>query len=66
MSQYYIEFNTNKLGIMTATRIEIKTEVITDMNKQMAVNLIDDPLYKKLVEYVLNNLKPSGGCMGDD
>lgn len=60
---YYIEFNTNKLGVLTATRVVLKTEVIVDMDKKMRVDLVDHPLYPKLVKYVLSNLKTDkDGC----
>jgi chromatin segregation and condensation protein Rec8/ScpA/Scc1 (kleisin family) len=55
MSVYYIEFDTNTFGMMKATRVELKSEVITDKDKVMSINLRDDPLYPKLVEYVKNN-----------
>lgn len=58
MADYYIAFNTKEMAPnIRATKVTLKHELITDMNKEMSVALRDDPLYPELERYVLANLK---------
>ena len=56
MEEYYISFNTKiNPGKIEATKVTLGLETVTDMNKQMKINLCDHPLYKELQEYVKLN-----------
>lgn len=53
---YYIEFKTKEApGLLMATRVSLATEFIRDMDRKLAINLADDPLYPALYQYVKNN-----------
>lgn len=53
MAKYYISFDTKDAAPnLKAVTVELKHELIRDMNKGLAINLIDDPLYPALVAYV--------------
>lgn len=57
--EFYIEFFTEKLGAAKGTidaiRVRIDMVNISDMNKKMAVNLCEHPLYPNLKKYVQAN-----------
>lgn len=56
MAKYYIEFNTTEMAPnIRATTVELKHELITDMQKELPINLCQDPLYHHLVAYVNAN-----------
>lgn len=56
MAAYYIAFDTKDMAPhIKATRVQIDFEVIRDMNKQLPVNLSEDPLYPQLEAYVKAN-----------
>jgi hypothetical protein len=54
--EYFIDFDTKiEPGKIQAVRIRIDLVTITDMNKPLAVNLCEHPLYPELKRYVLEN-----------
>lgn len=56
MAEYYIAFDTKEIpGCIVATTVEIKQEIIRDDKLKMAINLVDDPLYRKLARYIKSN-----------
>ncbi len=56
MAKYYISFDTKDTAPnLKAVNVTISHEIIRDMNKQLPINLCDDPLYPVLVKYVLAN-----------
>lgn len=56
MAKYYIGFDTLDMEPnIKAVTITLGHELITDMKAELPVNLVDDPLYPKLVQYVWAN-----------
>lgn len=54
--RYYIAFDTKDLAPnIKATYVEIGTELIRDMQKQMPINLSDHPQYAQLHHYCQTN-----------
>lgn len=59
--RYYISFDTKEYpGKLKATYIDIGQEVTGDLIKKFKINLCDDPAYKELEQYVLNNPSKKG------
>lgn len=56
MGKYYIEFNVapDKKSIQTIT-VSLDSEVVTDMEAEMTIDLLSHPLYANLEKYVLAN-----------
>ena len=55
-NEFYITFNTKiNPGKLEAVKVTLENVTITDMNKPLAINLRDHPLYRDLVEYVKAN-----------
>lgn len=53
---FFISFDTKaNPGKIEAIRVRLDNITITDMNKPLAVNLPDHPLWKDLVKYVKAN-----------
>jgi len=56
MSKYYISFDTNDMHPnIKAVTVSLGHELISDMDKKLPINLVDDPLYPDLVQYVWAN-----------
>lgn len=54
--KYYISFDTkDRPGVIMAVSVVLDREMISDMNKQLPINLCDHPLYPELVQYVKAN-----------
>ena len=55
---YYINFDTTTFaGKILTVKVTLETEVLADMSVPIYVDLLSDPHYLKLQEYVLNNPK---------
>ena len=55
-SAYHIEFETLDMpGKLVATKIVISKDIISDLDRRVAVDLSSHPLYRKLEAYVLAN-----------
>lgn len=54
---FYIDFDTQNTptGTIQAVKITIELETITDMERPLAINLCEHPLYKELKKYVEMN-----------
>lgn len=58
---YYIEFDTNAIpGKLRAVKVALDSEIISDMDKGLRVDLALHPLYPALEKYVLANPSPKG------
>jgi len=57
MTKYYIAFDTQEdpAPSIEAITIELRQEVVSDMDMEVRIDLVDDPLYTELVKYVKNN-----------
>ncbi len=56
LGTYHIEFDTLDMpGKLVATKIVISKEIISDLDRRLAVDLSSHPLYRKLEAYVLAN-----------
>lgn len=56
MDEFHIEFDTEtEPGKLGAIKVSIGFETITDMQRPLAINLCDHPLYSRLCEYVKAN-----------
>lgn len=56
MAKYYIDFDTLEMKPhIKAVAVTLGHELITDMKAELPINLVDDPLYPKLVQYVWAN-----------
>jgi hypothetical protein len=54
--EYYIDFNTQiEPGKLQAVRVRIDLVTITDMEKPLAIDLCEHPLYAELQRYVKAN-----------
>lgn len=53
---FYISFNTKEMpGKLLAVKVTLDKEIISDMSKQLPLNLCNHPLYKDLYEYCKAN-----------
>ncbi len=57
---FHIEFQTEDGPGLLATRVELRSEYIKEMDATVNVALCDHPLYPKLEQYVLANPSPPG------
>lgn len=56
MASYYIAFDTKDMAPnLKATKVTLNYEMISDMNKQLPINLAEDPLYPALHAYCMAN-----------
>jgi len=56
MTKYYIAFDTQDMApSIKAVTVELKHEIVSDMDMQVRIDLVDDPLYTELVKYIKNN-----------
>lgn len=56
MAEFYIAFDTKDMAPnILATKVTLSTEVIRDMNRPLAINLSEHPLYPALYRYVASN-----------
>lgn len=54
--EYYIDFDTRQQpGKLQAVRVRLDLVTITDMKKELRVDLCNHPLYKELKRYVKEN-----------
>lgn len=53
--EYFISLDVEGSNLINGVKVSISTEMITDMERKMRIDLCDDPLYAKLCEYVKNN-----------
>jgi hypothetical protein len=54
--EYFISFDTKiNPGKLEAIRVRIDNVTIEDMQKPLAINLCEHPLYSDLVDYVKSN-----------
>ena len=62
--KYYIAFDTKDMpGKIKAISVEIKEEIVGDLNATFPINLVEDPFYERLEQYVKMN-KIVGGKSG--
>ena len=56
MKAYYVDFDTkSKPGKLLAVKVSLDKVTIDDLNKSLAINLCEDPMYAELERYVLSN-----------
>lgn len=56
MAKYYISFDTKEMAPnIKAVTVSLGHELVTDMGKPLPINLVEDPLYPELVDYVFAN-----------
>jgi hypothetical protein len=54
--KYYIKFDTQEYpGKIKAWSVVLDTEIISDLNKKLPINLREHPLYPALYAYVAAN-----------
>lgn len=53
---YYVSFDTKDMpGKIVAVKVTIEKEIISDMEKELPINMSEDPLYHHLKTYCENN-----------
>lgn len=54
--EYFIDFDTKEMpGRIVGVKVTLDNQILTDMKREVRIDLCDHPLYPKLVRYVQSN-----------
>lgn len=53
--EYYVSFTSEGENIVQGVKVTITSEMITDLDRKIRIDLSSDPLYSALCKYVRNN-----------